>query len=63
MKIDVNYCMRLTDSDLEDLPRSLDHIDKACDEFRSELQTELLIRAEHRRMWWERFINYCHTGK
>lgn len=63
MKIDVNYQMKLTDSDHEDLTGSLDHIDAACEEFRSQLQEELLIRAEKRRQWWQRFIHYCHTGK
>jgi hypothetical protein len=64
MNIAINAALKdLTDSDLDNLNDSLDRIDEACLQTKQALQEELLVKAELHRQWWQRFIDYCRTGK
>jgi hypothetical protein len=64
MNIAINAALKdLTCSDLDNLNDSLDRIDEACLQTKQSLQEDLLVKAELHRQWWNRFIDYCRTGK
>jgi hypothetical protein len=64
MEIQVNPALiDVTDRDLDNLTDALDQIDEACLQVKTRLQEELFVKAEQRAQWWERFLDYCHTGK
>jgi hypothetical protein len=64
MEIQVNpELIGVTDRDLDNLNDALDQIDEACLRVKTQLQEELFVKAEQRTQWWERFLDYCHTGK
>ena len=43
--------------------RQLDKVQNELDDLYFDLFIEELLAGIEERLWWGRFINYCHTGR